>query len=110
VESKEGHLAAFTMSEIEAVFATDPAFYRPNHEDTSSALWRVVENDAIGELLGYGSRTLNAPDNVRVLISDGQRVVTGFWAPRATAERIARQRAFDYGFYLQRDLTISIGD
>ena len=62
----------------------------------------------MGELLGYGLRTLNAPGHRRILIADGSHVLMGFHAPSGLAEKFAAERAFDYSFHLGRDVTVVI--
>jgi hypothetical protein len=108
VEAREGHLVAYRAELVTRIIQSDRKFYRPHHESIPAALWRVVRQGAMGELLGYGLRTLNAPNHRRVLIADGTHVLTGFQAPAASAERFAAERAFDYAFHLGRAVTVVI--
>lgn len=108
VEASDGHLVAYRVELVTAIMESDRKFYRPQHESVSAALGRVVRQGAMGELLGFGLRTLNAPGHRRVLIADGSHVLTGFHAPANDAERFAAERAFDYAFHLGRDVTVVI--
>ncbi len=62
----------------------------------------------MGELLGYGMRTLNAPGHRRVMIADGSHLLMGFHAPANSAEHFAAERALDYEFYLGRAVAVVI--
>ena len=108
VEASDGHLLAYRVELVISIMESDEKFYRPHHESVPTALWRVVRQGAMGELLGYGFRTLNAPNHRRVLIADGSHVLTGFHAPADSAEQFAAERAFDYAFHLGRDVTVLI--
>ena len=108
VEARDGHLVVYRSELVGRVMEADRKFYRPHHESQTAALWRAVSQGAIGELLGFGLRTLNAPGHRRVLIVDGRQVLTGFHAPADEAEEFAAERAFDYAFHLGREVTVVI--
>jgi hypothetical protein len=67
-----------------------------------------VENGDSGELLGYGVRNIGDLNSVRVLIIDGAKVVTGFYAPKGDPLTFAKARAFDYSFFFQKDIEFII--
>jgi len=104
VACREGHLMAYRLEAVRRILDADPQFYRPNGESDEAAIWRAVNSGDIGELLGYGVRNMSDPNSVLVLIVDGDKVVTGFYAPRDNPFPFAKTRAFDYSFYFQRDL------
>lgn len=110
VAAQAGHLIAYSEPYVRAVLAADLDNFYPRKANVESAIWWAVKTGQCGELLGYGARSLGSPDTVRVLIAEGEIVIAGFRAPQRSAQKFAEARAFDYSFYLQRDLTILIGN
>lgn len=91
------HLIAYDLLSVRKILDSDPSFYRPNGEDDEAAIWRANLAHEQGELMGYGQRTLLAPDSVsvRLITADGH-ILTGFHAPAASAAELASERSIDY--------------
>lgn len=110
VSAKGGHLVAWREEGIQTVLDADQESFYPARTSVEAVVWWAVNTGNCGELLGYGARRLGEPHTVRVLIAEGEDVLAGFQAPGKHARKFAEARAFDYAFYLQRDLTILIGN
>jgi len=110
VAAEAGHLLAYRQPEVRAVLAADQENFYPRKAEVESVIWWAVKTGQCGELLGYGARSLASPGTVRVLIVEAETVLAGFRTPQRHARQFAEARAFDYSFYLQRDLTILIGN
>jgi hypothetical protein len=85
---------------VEPILNGDPAYYRPNGENTWSAIARVSPEDN-GELLGYGARNMRAGDTLVVIhaAGDPSRVYAGFNSRAASADEWARERLLEVAQY-----------
>jgi hypothetical protein len=110
VSAQAGHLVAWREEEIRTVLDADHESFYPARTSIEAVVWWAVSTGNCGELLGYGVRRLGEPDTVRVLIAEGEDVLAGLQAPGKHARKFAETRAFDYAFYLQRDLTILLSN
>lgn len=95
-----GHLFVYRLDQVRRL----PGQERVTHV----GIRKAVEEERMGELLGYGANW-DTPDYKLVLIFDPQmRVIAGFRAPAAMAAEYAAARAVDYADYLGTTLTFRI--
>jgi hypothetical protein len=89
-------LVVYRRRDLQNLFDSDPAFYRPGGETFQAALERVIRSGQYGELLGYAARATTEPGAVRVTISDpqGQKVKSFFSRP-GLAHAIGEAQAED---------------
>ena len=96
-DAREGHLIVYRPESVRAILDSDPAFYRPAGEDDAAAMWKACLEDAQGELMGYGARTLSGARQVTVQFTTRSGLLlAGFRAPLESAVDLARERGLDY--------------
>lgn len=100
------HLVVYRPEAIARVFDSDPAFYRPNGEDDVTALRLAVESHSIGELLGYGQRTMFEPGSVRVLFKTRGHAMAGFNTRPELADKLIADRRAEYQRFFNRDIDV----
>lgn len=92
----DGHLIVYRESVVKRVMDSDSSFYRHDEDGVSAALQRVVKNEQMGELLGYGQRTIkNGGAHVYFFTSE-RGVFAGFVPPKVGAEAFISARRADY--------------
>lgn len=95
-ENFDGHFIITNEAAAKKVIDSDPAFYQLNQGNYAGAVRAAVLHERMGELLGYGARSLDANDTTLVyLFSDGE-LIAGFRVPVKAALLFARERAEDY--------------
>jgi hypothetical protein len=106
-ESFDGHLVVYRESVVRKVMDSDPSFYRHDKEGVPAAIRRVVKDQAMGELLGYGQRTMAGGGKRVIFFTHDDGLLAGFIPPAKGADAFVESRRADYQRRLKRPVKIA---
>lgn len=96
VATFDGHLIVYRETVVKRVMDSDPSFYQHGTDGFNAALHRVVRAEQMGELLGYGQRTVTGGGAHVYFFTPARGVFAGFVPLKSGADIFVEARRADY--------------